>query len=128
MNVIEECFVPLRPIERGELFHGKHGTLTLLRMCSECEAPIPAARLKVMPNARQCVKCLEALGDVPLIRGERTVWPNTIAATEEDTDYSPSTMLSLAQEVTVSDILETVDLLDVEGFLWPAVVSEDETA
>lgn len=33
-----------------------------------CSKPIPAARLKAKPNATVCVSCLEASGDVPLVR------------------------------------------------------------
>lgn len=39
-----------------------------VRLCTECELPIPTARLRAMPNARQCVKCLEFLGDVPRVK------------------------------------------------------------
>lgn len=38
------------------------------RACESCHEPIPQARLRAVPNARQCVACLTAAGDVPLLR------------------------------------------------------------
>jgi hypothetical protein len=38
------------------------------RLCITCANEIPAARLKAIPNARQCVSCLSEAGDVSLIR------------------------------------------------------------
>jgi hypothetical protein len=34
------------------------------KLCSTCERPIPAKRLLAIPNAEQCVVCLESSGDV----------------------------------------------------------------
>ena len=34
--------------------NGKYG------ICSECEEPIPEARLKVIPFAAHCIECLDA--------------------------------------------------------------------
>ena len=38
------------------------------KSCTTCGNPIPAARLAAQPNAKQCVPCLSASGDVPRIR------------------------------------------------------------
>jgi hypothetical protein len=38
------------------------------KSCSSCGEVIPSARLKAQPNATQCVRCLEADGDVPRLR------------------------------------------------------------
>lgn len=38
------------------------------RLCRVCEEPISQARLQAIPNATQCVGCLTAAGDVPLVR------------------------------------------------------------
>lgn len=36
--------------------------------CSSCGKLLSPARLQAKPNATQCVPCLEAAGDVPIIR------------------------------------------------------------
>jgi len=38
------------------------------RLCSICTEPIPPARLKAMPTTSMCVSCVEATGDVPLLK------------------------------------------------------------
>lgn len=39
-----------------------------IRFCITCIEPIPTARLKAQPLANQCVSCLQAAGDVALIK------------------------------------------------------------
>jgi len=39
-----------------------------LRCCITCTNEIPAARLRVKPNASQCAPCLTATGDVSLLK------------------------------------------------------------
>jgi hypothetical protein len=39
-----------------------------MRDCSECGTSIPENRLRAMPNAYQCVPCLEKMGDVAPMR------------------------------------------------------------
>jgi len=103
---------------------------TPVRLCTECEEPIRAVRLKVVPNAKQCVPCLEALGDVPLIRAEKTIWPRIIATTGEEEGFQDhlgsESFADMASEASISDILENVETLDVEGFLWPAADTQPE--
>jgi Prokaryotic dksA/traR C4-type zinc finger len=38
------------------------------RLCTGCNTGILEARLRAVPNATQCVSCLNAAGDVPLLR------------------------------------------------------------
>lgn len=38
------------------------------RLCSSCQCPIPANRMKANPKATSCVPCLEAAGDVAPLR------------------------------------------------------------
>lgn len=40
-----------------------------VRFCKTCEKPIPEGRLKVVPNATQCVPCKEKTGDDPGLIG-----------------------------------------------------------
>lgn len=42
--------------------------VTVIRLCTVCSEAIPAARLKAQPRATKCVPCLNAAGDVPLLR------------------------------------------------------------
>lgn len=45
-----------------------HSSSCSPRSCGRCGQPIPQQRLTAHPNARLCVPCLEAMGDVPRIR------------------------------------------------------------
>lgn len=38
------------------------------RICTVCTGEIPASRLRALPNASQCVSCVEASGDVVRIK------------------------------------------------------------
>src|SRR5258708_7379954 len=97
-----------------------------VRLCKECEEPIPAARLAVIPNARQCVKCLEALGDVSLIRAERTVWPRVIASTDEEEPADYTGLNVISQKASVLEIVGTVEPLPVEASISPPSRTQPE--
>ena len=47
----------LRLVEEAieKMDNGQYG------ICSECQEPIPEARLKVIPFAEHCIHCLEAI-------------------------------------------------------------------
>lgn len=47
---------------------GTAATAPALKLCTECREPIPQKRLAVQPDAEQCVRCLESMGDVPRIK------------------------------------------------------------
>lgn len=38
------------------------------RLCLSCSTAIPPARLKALPTASKCVRCLEREGDVPRLK------------------------------------------------------------
>ena len=57
MEFGEQEWKKLRLVEEAikKMDDGQYG------ICSECEDPIPEARLKVIPFAAYCIDCLEAI-------------------------------------------------------------------
>lgn len=51
-------------------------------VCITCGSPIPVARLAAIPNAVQCVRCVEANGDEPKLKG-RMIWESKTGPTIE---------------------------------------------
>lgn len=53
----EQELKQLRSVEEAldKMDEGQYG------ICPECEGPIPEARLRVIPFAKHCVECLEAI-------------------------------------------------------------------
>lgn len=47
-------------------------------ICRTCGVQLSAIRLKAMPNAVQCVKCVEVNGDEPKLRG-KMIWDHKTA-------------------------------------------------
>ncbi len=57
MEIGEQEWKKLRLVEEalGKISQGEYG------ICTECEEPIPEARLSVIPFTEHCVSCLEAI-------------------------------------------------------------------
>lgn len=87
------------------------GELIKTRSCTVCGSLIPPARLKAVPNARACVPCLEANGDVPPIRRIDSSSPS--GETDEvyftENRYFEEHLSRSQQRVFVESVEETAD-------------------